>query len=496
MLIKDTIPVFNYEDTFLKINEVYYEIKKILKKNHMNYLNQLKEKKIGIIDEINQDNISRFFPNHLLSKFEAYHQNYIQPEINEKEYFILEKVIYSLEKEVNLKSKVFFKYLELVKELLEGKKFKQIKIKEPNSGLVKAKNLISKKVIERIQEKLDEKIQIEDTQFYFINRISNNRDMYILQIEDERTRYKRAIVQVEEQREVAIYLSENIIQKIYFDLYFFIDKNNNYDILSTKTRLRNLGKCKSLPVENKILQISNKKGEEEYLFFINNSYIILAENIKTQIKNFKNDDSKKKKEYFYFEIPLKISVEDYYIDKIYEKFTINLMKSLKTYALIDKDLNFLCNFTRGAEKSYMYMPRIYKIKMGQEEIKYLKVASLMSIIPQKEIDRLDERELKKIYEGNKKETFGFSKTFIFLTNDNLKYKHFSFSNIIEKDYSIYKINKIHLEKIIEEKNKIVLYFMLDVVDYFNKSLKSKQIMQIEKIDKSIENNLIFMELKE
>ena len=94
---------------------------------------------------------------------------------------------------------------------------------------------------------------------------------------------------------------------------------------------------------------------KEYILFINNSHIVIEETVTNEIKKFKTANLKNK--YFYFEIPLKLSMDDYYTSKNNEGIIKALLKGLKTYALIDRDLTFLAYFTRGAEKSNIYTPK-------------------------------------------------------------------------------------------------------------------------------------------
>lgn len=500
MLTKEFIPVFSYENIHIELEKIKYDIKKLLKKYYFlevsEYLEKVLEKdREKIVEELEEEkeNLILKLPNPYISQFEFYHQKYINPKMDDLEYLNLEKFIKNLEKEINSNSKLFSKYLEFAKELTKDHSYIEAEIKEPSCGAKIEKNSISKEVIDKIQSKLDEKTEINDIKFCFINRISNTRDTYVLQIEDERSSYKRALVHVEDEREVTIFLSEKPIAQIYFDLYFLESENGDYDVISTKIRLKNLGKTKFLAEENKLLQIIGKKGEEKYILFINNSHVVIEEDIAIKIKKFKTTNSINR--YFYFEIPLKLSMDDYYAGKNNECIVKALLKGLKTFALIDKDLNFLTYFTRGAEKPNIYTPRSYELKMGKEKIEYIKVPSLMSIIPKMEINRFDKEQLEKICRYNKKEFFTFSSNFIFLTNDNLKHNQFSFSSIILKDNSIYNINKVDLIEIIEKDDKIVLKFELSIVNYFKKTAKPHTIIQTKEIMKLYGKGKTFSELK-
>lgn len=482
MLTKESIPVFSYENIHVELEKIKYDIKKLLKKYYFievnEYFEKLSEEERQKISE-EGENLLLKLPNPYISQFEFYHQKYINPKMDNLEYLNLEKFIKNLEKEISSNSKLFSRYLEFAKKLTKDHSYTEAEIEEPSSEPITKKNSISKKVIEKIQSKLDEKTEINDIKFCFINRISNTRDTYILQIEDERSSYKRALVHVEDKREVTIFLSEKPIAQIYFDLYFFHNESGEYDVISTKIRLKNLGKSKFLPEEKKLLQIIGKKGDEKYILFINNSHVVIEEKVTIEIKKFKTTNLKKK--YFYFEIPLKLSMDDYYTNESNKYIIKALLKGLKTYALIDKELNFLAYFTRGAKKSNIYTPRNYKIKMGKEEIEYIKVSSLMRIIPRVEINRLDKDQLEKICDHNKKEFFDSSSNFIFLTNDDLKHNHFSFSGIILKDKLVYNINKVNLIEIIEKYDKIVLKFELSIVNYFEKTAEPQKIIQTKEI---------------
>ena len=512
MFPKESMPVFSYENIHVELEKIKYDIKKLLKKYYLievnEYLEKLLEKereKISEEEKKDRENISRELkeekekllnegldkelerrkekileeekenlllklPNPYISQFEFYHQKYINPKMDDSEYLNLEEFIKNLEKEINSNSKLFSEYLEFAKELTKG--YTKVEIDKSSCKTKIEKSSISKEVIDKIQSKLDEKTEINDIKFRFINRISNTRDTYVLQIEDERSSYKRALVHVEDKRKVTIFLSEKPIAQIYFDLYFLESENGYYDVISTKIRLKNLGKTKFLAEENKLLQIIGKKGDERYILFINNSHIVIEETVTNEIKKFKTTNLKNK--YFYFEIPLKLSMDDYYTSKNNEGIIKALLKGLKTYALIDRDLNFLTYFTRGAEKSNIYTPRRYKIKMGKETVEYLRVSSLMSIIPKIEINRFDKDQLEKICDHNKKEFFTSTSNFIFLTNDNLKHNHFSFSSVILKDKLVYNINKVDLIEIIEKEDKIVLKFELSIVNYFEKTAKPQK----------------------
>lgn len=555
MFPKESMPVFSYENIHVELEKIKYDIKKLLKKYYLievnEYLEKLLEKereKISEEEKKDRENISRELkeekekllnegldkelerrkekilekekeekekilvelkkekileeekenlllklPNPYISQFEFYHQKYINPKMDDSEYLNLEEFIKNLEKEINSNSKLFSEYLEFAKELTKGHSYTEVEIDKSSCKTKIEKSSISEEVIDKIQSKLDEKTEINDIKFRFINRISNTRDTYVLQIEDERSSYKRALVHVEDKRKVTIFLSEKPIAQIYFDLYFLESENGYYDVISTKIRLKNLGKTKFLAEENKLLQIIGKKGDERYILFINNSHIVIEETVTNEIKKFKTANLKNK--YFYFEIPLKLSMDDYYTSKNNEGIIKALLKGLKTYALIDRDLTFLVYFTRGAEKSNIYTPRRYKIKMGKETVEYLKVSSLMSIIPKIEINRFDKEQLEKICDHNKKEFFTSTSNFIFLTNDNLKHNHFSFSSVILKDKLVYNINKVDLIEIIEKEDKIVLKFELSIVNYFEKTAKPQKIIQTKEITKLYEKGKTFSEIK-
>ena len=555
MFPKESMPVFSYENIHVELEKIKYDIKKLLKKYYLievnEYLEKLLEKereKISEEEKKDRENISRELkeekekllnegldkelerrkekilekekeekekilvelkkekileeekenlllklPNPYISQFEFYHQKYINPKMDDSEYLNLEEFIKNLEKEINSNSKLFSEYLEFAKELTKGHSYTEVEIDKSSCKTKIEKSSISEEVIDKIQSKLDEKTEINDIKFRFINRISNTRDTYVLQIEDERSSYKRALVHVEDKRKVTIFLSEKPIAQIYFDLYFLESENGYYDVISTKIRLKNLGKTKFLAEENKLLQIIGKKGDERYILFINNSHIVIEETVTNEIKKFKTANLKNK--YFYFEIPLKLSMDDYYTSKNNEGIIKALLKGLKTYALIDRDLTFLAYFTRGAEKSNIYTPRRYKIKMGKETVEYLKVSSLMSIIPKIEINRFDKEQLEKICDHNKKEFFTSTSNFIFLTNDNLKHNHFSFSSVIFKDKLVYNINKVDLIEIIEKEDKIVLKFELSIVNYFEKTAKPQKIIQTKEITKLYEKGKTFSEIK-
>mgnify|MGYP007005852449 FL=1 len=557
MFPKESMPVFSYENIHVELEKIKYDIKKLLKKYYFievnEYLEKLLEKereKISEEEKKDRENISRELkeekekllnegldkelerrkekilekekeekekilvelkkekekileeekenlllklPNPYISQFEFYHQKYINPKMDDSEYLNLEEFIKNLEKEINSNSKLFSEYLEFAKELTKGHSYTEVEIDKSSCKTKIEKSSISEEVIDKIQSKLDEKTEINDIKFRFINRISNTRDTYVLQIEDERSSYKRALVHVEDKRKVTIFLSEKPIAQIYFDLYFLESENGYYDVISTKIRLKNLGKTKFLAEENKLLQIIGKKGDERYILFINNSHIVIEETVTNEIKKFKTANLKNK--YFYFEIPLKLSMDDYYTSKNNEGIIKALLKGLKTYALIDRDLTFLAYFTRGAEKSNIYTPRRYKIKMGKETVEYLKVSSLMSIIPKIEINRFDKEQLEKICDHNKKEFFTSTSNFIFLTNDNLKHNHFSFSSVILKDKLVYNINKVDLIEIIEKEDKIVLKFELSIVNYFEKTAKPQKIIQTKEITKLYEKGKTFSEIK-
>lgn len=560
MFPKESMPVFSYENIYVELEKIKYDIKKLLKKYYLievnEYLEKLLEKereKISEEEKKDRENISRELkeekekllnegldkelerrkekilekekeekekilvelkkekekileeekenlllklPNPYISQFEFYHQKYINPKMDDSEYLNLEEFIKNLEKEINSNSKLFSEYLEFAKELTKGHSYTEVEIDKSSCKTKIEKSSISEEVIDKIQSKLDEKTEIteiNDIKFRFINRISNTRDTYVLQIEDERSSYKRALVHVEDKRKVTIFLSEKPIAQIYFDLYFLESENGYYDVISTKIRLKNLGKTKFLAEENKLLQIIGKKGDERYILFINNSHIVIEETVTNEIKKFKTANLKNK--YFYFEIPLKLSMDDYYTSKNNEGIIKALLKGLKTYALIDRDLTFLAYFTRGAEKSNIYTPRRYKIKMGKETVEYLKVSSLMSIIPKIEINRFDKEQLEKICDHNKKEFFTSTSNFIFLTNDNLKHNHFSFSSVILKDKLVYNINKVDLIEIIEKEDKIVLKFELSIVNYFEKTAKPQKIIQTKEITKLYEKGKTFSEIK-